>query len=146
MGTGLSVFDATIQETNEWLRRIEETLPPCGRRHAYEALRAVLHALRDRLPLPVAAGLSAQLPILVRGIFFEGWHAGAAPAHSRDRDDFAAVVGAALPPGFPREPDAAIEAVFAAMAARLDPGETAKIIKHLPGPLRGFWPAGHRAA
>jgi uncharacterized protein (DUF2267 family) len=36
-------------------------------------LGAVLHALRDRLGVEVSAHVSAQLPMLVRGLFYEGW-------------------------------------------------------------------------
>jgi uncharacterized protein (DUF2267 family) len=47
--TGLEVFDETLHKTNTWLKEIEQELGP-GRRRAYQALRAVLHCLRDRLP------------------------------------------------------------------------------------------------
>ncbi|MFI5387889.1 MAG: DUF2267 domain-containing protein, partial [Fimbriimonadales bacterium] len=46
---------------------------------AYQALRAVLHALRDRVEPDVAAHVAAQLPLLVRGIFYEGWDPGKTP-------------------------------------------------------------------
>ncbi|HEX6114281.1 MAG TPA: DUF2267 domain-containing protein [Geminicoccaceae bacterium] len=48
--TGLDVFDKTLQTTNIWLDEILDELRP-DRQHAYHVLRAVLHALRDRLPL-----------------------------------------------------------------------------------------------
>ena len=63
MSTGLPVFDTTVQETNEWLRAVETRLPPCSRVEAYGATRAVLQGLRDRLPLALVLGLSAQLPM-----------------------------------------------------------------------------------
>src|ERR687886_176925 len=59
--TGLEVFDRTVQETNIWLGEIAEDLGP-DRQVAYRVLRAVLHALRDRLTVEQAAHLSAQLP------------------------------------------------------------------------------------
>jgi uncharacterized protein (DUF2267 family) len=71
--TGLDVFDQTLQKTNIWLKEIMDDLGP-DRQRAYHALRAVLHTLRDRLTVEEAAHLSAQLPLLVRGIYFEGWH------------------------------------------------------------------------
>ena len=43
------------------------------RRSAYRALRSVLHVLRDRLTPEQAVHLGAQLPLLVRGIFYDGW-------------------------------------------------------------------------
>jgi len=68
MSTGLAVFDTSVQETNEWLRAIEQRLRPCERQQAYTALRAVLHVLRDRLPTDAVLGLSAQVPMLMRGL------------------------------------------------------------------------------
>lgn len=40
---------------------------------AYSILRVVLPSRRDRLQVEEVAHLSAQLPMLVRGFFFEGW-------------------------------------------------------------------------
>lgn len=63
--TGLDVFDRTLQTTNIWLDDIMAGLGP-DRHLAWHVLGAVLHALRDRLPLDQAAHLGAQLPLLVR--------------------------------------------------------------------------------
>jgi uncharacterized protein (DUF2267 family) len=41
--------------------------------------RAWLHALRDRLPVPIAAHFAAQLPELLRGVFYEGWNPSKVP-------------------------------------------------------------------
>ena len=71
MTTGLAVFDTTVQETNAWLNQIEARLPPCGKQDAYQALRTVLQVLRDKLPQDAVLGLSAQLPMLMRGLFLE---------------------------------------------------------------------------
>src|SRR3954451_19292244 len=71
--TGLEVFDTTLRKTNEWLDEIMGELALEDRHTAYVALRGALHALRDRLPLEEAAHLGAQLPMLVRGFYYEGW-------------------------------------------------------------------------
>jgi uncharacterized protein (DUF2267 family) len=68
----------TVQETNVWLKKLTED-HHLGH-HAYIALRAVLHVLRDRLTPEQAVHLGAQLPILVRGIYYEGWRLAAKPA------------------------------------------------------------------
>jgi uncharacterized protein (DUF2267 family) len=65
--TGLPVFDETIQKTNTWLKDISQKLGS-DRHRAYQALRAVLHCLRDRLTMDEAAQLGDQLPMLVRDI------------------------------------------------------------------------------
>jgi len=67
--TGLEVFDKTLQIAPVWLGEMGP-----DRQRAHHALRAVRHALRDRLPLHLAAHLGAQLPLLVRGIYYDSWH------------------------------------------------------------------------
>lgn len=69
----LEVVDRTVAKTYEWLHAVADQGQLDGTHRAYQVIRAVLHALRDRLSPDVAAHLSAQLPMLVRGIFYEGW-------------------------------------------------------------------------
>lgn len=139
--TGLAVFDTTVQETNLWLKGVEARLPPCSRQQAYDALRAVLHVLRDRLPVEAVLGLSAQLPMLLRGVFLEGWRPAAGPAETGDPQAFSDAVGDHLPSTFPRQPNEAIEAVLAVVTGTLDPGEVAKLAHYLPARVRHFFPA-----
>jgi uncharacterized protein (DUF2267 family) len=47
--SGVATLEHTVQETNIWLNALAEQLHFKDRHHAYSALRAVLHALRDRL-------------------------------------------------------------------------------------------------
>lgn len=72
MSTGLDTFDKTVQESNLWLKDVMEWLDTRDRHHAYSTLRAVLHPLRDRIGPESAAHLGAQLPMLLRGLFYEG--------------------------------------------------------------------------
>jgi uncharacterized protein (DUF2267 family) len=144
MSIGLAVFDTTVQDTNEWLSGLEAQLPPCSRQQAYGALRAVFHVLRDRLTIDAVLGLSAQLPMLLRGVFMEGWQA-KPPSDLRDPAALAKAVAEGLPQHFPREAPDVAEAVFRVIANRLDPGEIAKIVHQLPMPLRAMWPVPSRA-
>jgi uncharacterized protein (DUF2267 family) len=66
-------FDTTLEKTYAWLNELAEELGTGNRHQAYEVLRAFFHALRDRLPVESAAKLGAQLPMLVRGFYYEGW-------------------------------------------------------------------------
>jgi uncharacterized protein (DUF2267 family) len=69
----LDVIDSTVGKTYTWLREVADRANSDELHDAYQMLRAVLHALRDRVEPDVAAHLAAQLPLLVRGIFYEGW-------------------------------------------------------------------------
>jgi len=134
--SGLAVLDHTVQETNVWLRIVADQLQLEDRHHAYIALRAVLHALRDRLRPEVAVHLGAQLPTLVRGVYYEGWHMAGKPTKDRSVQDFSEHVLKELPPQFPMDALTVSRGVFEALWEKLDPGEFAKLMDHLPISLR----------
>jgi uncharacterized protein (DUF2267 family) len=136
----VAVLDHTVQETNVWLKAIAKQLHFDDRHHAYNALRAVLHALRDRLPPEVAVHLGAQFPMLVRGIYYEGWHMAGKPTKDRSVQEFASHVQAGLPPQFPMDPLTVTQGVLEILWEKLDPGEFEKLRNHLPQPLRSLRP------
>jgi uncharacterized protein (DUF2267 family) len=138
--TQVSALDHTVQLTNVWLKSLAEDHQLGDRPHAYGALRAVLHALRDRLTPEQAMHLGAQLPMLVRGLYFEGYRLADKPDVQRHVAQFEDRIGRELLPGFPASPGAAARAVFAVMWRELDFNETAKVVSDLPLPLRELWP------
>lgn len=138
--TGVTAPDHTIQETNVWLKAIEEELELENRQQAYNALRAVLHALRDRVPPEVAIKLGAQLPILLRGIYYENWHASGTPTRERHTSEFGDHVAFELPQQFPLEPLTVVRGVFEILWEKLDPGEFEKLMQHLPAAIRELRP------
>jgi uncharacterized protein (DUF2267 family) len=77
--TGISSLDQSIEKTNAWLAGIADEFGADDRGLAYRILRAWLHTLRDRLTVTVAAHFAAQLPELVRGVFYDGWSPGRVP-------------------------------------------------------------------
>ena len=88
---GLEVFDKTIQTTNIWLKEIMEEIGP-DRQVAWKVLSVVLHKLRDRLPVEVSAHLGSQLPMLVRGVYYDQYQPAKQPGACRDYDEFVAEV------------------------------------------------------
>jgi uncharacterized protein (DUF2267 family) len=142
MTTGLAAFDTTVQDTNLWLKHIETHLGGCNRQEAYAALRAVLHALRDRLQAPAAVNFAAQLPMLLRGLYFEGWTLPEKPDRARSLEEFADHVNAALPPRYRFDPILVSKAVFTAITKFTSEGEAEKIAAQLPAPVRDIWPIG----
>lgn len=140
--TGLEVFDTTLHKTNEWLKRIMGRLATEDRHVAYLGLRATLHALRDRLPPELAVHLGAQLPLLVRGVYYEGWRLAATPSREHQWDEFLDHVRRELPGETAGRAQDMVEAVFAVIAERVDGGEVRKVVNSLPRPLRAAWPDG----
>ena len=86
--TGLAVFDTTLQKTNGWLKDLMHELGGDDRHKAYLALRATRHALRDRLTVEEVAQLGAQLPMLIRGFYYEGWDPTGKPLRERHEGQF----------------------------------------------------------
>ena len=86
---GHPAFDTTVQKTNQVLKDIEQAYgwPKERRQQSYDALRAVLHALRDRLRVEEAADLAAPLPMLIRGLYYEGWKPARVPVKMH-REEF----------------------------------------------------------
>ena len=66
-------FAPTVAKAQHWLDVLTDTLGTEDRFFAYRALRAWCHTVRDRIPVPVAAHLGAQMPELIRGMFYDGW-------------------------------------------------------------------------
>jgi uncharacterized protein (DUF2267 family) len=137
--TALPAFDSTLQTTHVWLHDIQDRLGWEDRQRAYHALRVVLHALRDRLPVNQAAALGAQLPMLIRGFYYEGWHPAGTPTRDRKLQDFLAPIAAA----FRNDPDVdaaeVTKAVFQVVARHVSPGEVTHLKIALPSELRSLW-------
>ena len=136
---GLEVFDRTLQITHIWLDEIIEELHT-DRQTAWRVLGAVLRALRDRLPPGLSAHLSAELPLLVRGAYFEHWKPGEETLKLRTLAEFLERVSAGLTHGKPIGSLDATRAVFAVLARHLDKGQIEKVSHALPADLREFWP------
>ena len=102
-------------------------------------LRLSLHALRDRMPVTEAAQLSAQLPILLRGVFFEGWRPSATPTKVRSKDEFLAGLRSA----FSEDPDFDVEGAFreviSVMRFHISAGEIGGVRRVMPDKIRTLW-------
>jgi len=134
----LGVFEHTIEITHTWLNDLLERLAWQDRQRAYRALRAVLHALRDRLSVNDASHLAAQLPMLVRGLYYEGYHPGGKPLAERKKSEFLAhVKGEFADENFDIE--TVTRAVMNVLAKHITPGEVDKIKKSLPEEIRSLW-------
>lgn len=136
--TGLEVFDRTLQATHTWLGEVMEPLGT-DRQMAWHALGAVLRALRDRLPLELAVHLGAQLPLLVRGAYYDQWRPAALPERTRTLDAFLARVAEGLHGTSDLDPRPTTQAVLRTLTHHLDPGQVAKVMDALPEEVRALW-------
>ncbi len=141
--TGLEVFDTTLEKTHVWLNEIMAELEWENEHHrAYLGLRSVLHALRDRLTVEEATHLGAQLPMLIRGFYYEGWKIAGKPLKERHKEEFLAHVAHDFRNDERvSDPESIVRAVFRVLSRRVTAGEIADIKGILPAELRELWPA-----
>lgn len=137
---GLEVFDKTFDTANHWLNEIMAELGP-DRQVAWKVLSVVLRKLRDRLPLGLAAHLGAQLPILIRGIYYDQFEPSKLPTQCDTHEQFVAEVAEWLSDIRPVDPDAAVRTVFKVLSHHVDPGQIAKVREALPRGMRQSWEA-----
>jgi uncharacterized protein (DUF2267 family) len=142
--TGLDVFDKTIQTTNIWLNEIMGELGP-DRQVAWHVLSGVLRTVRDRLPLGLAAHLGAQLPLLIRGTYYDQWQPEAEPPRARSFEEFAERLGRELADTRPVNLRDATRVVFGVLQRHTTAGQVAKILDALPEDLRSLWQSSEAA-
>jgi uncharacterized protein (DUF2267 family) len=143
--TGLDVFDKTLQTTHIWLDELmqDESIGP-DRQVAWHVLGVVLRAVRDSIPLELAVHLGSQLPLLVRGLYYDQWHGpGRMDEKPRSLDAFLAPIGERLSQIRPMDPRVVTGAVFTVLARHVDPGQAEKVRQALPGEVQTLWPAAH---
>lgn len=138
--TGLDVFDTTLQKTNLWLKELMGILGWEDKHKAYRAMRAVLHTLRDRLTVDEVAQLGAQLPILLRGIYYEGWDPTSHPKKMRHVEEFVATVDEQFREDPNTDPEQITRAVLAVLANRVSEGEIQDVKHTLPVEFQDLWP------
>jgi uncharacterized protein (DUF2267 family) len=136
------VFDGTLQKTQIWLNDIMTELDWHEQPHkAYLALRTVLHALRDRLTVEEAIQLGAQLPMMVRGFYYEGWTLKDKPHKERHKEDFLAHIKDAFKDDYTSRPESIARAVFKTLARHTSEGEIDDVKNILPKALHELWPS-----
>ena len=134
----LEVLETTVQKTHQWIDALADAAH-MDTHTAYQSLRAVLQTLRDRLPAPEAAHFAAQLPVLVRGIFYEGYRPTQMP-EDLSRQEFLDRISERIVNGRITDPVETARQVFAVLEHFLGRGELEKIGLVLPAELRSLFP------
>lgn len=134
-------LERSMHETNVWLHDLTAMGKFEDEKQAYTMFRAVLHALRDKLNNDEAVHLSAQLPTMLRGVYFEGWHPAKSRRSERSKKDFIAMVKSELSNQAEDTIDleAATSAVFMFLHEKLSEGESRHVESQLPTKLKNFW-------
>ena len=137
---GLEGIDHAVQQAHIWINDVEARLAWDNKPRAYRLLRAVLHALRDHLQVNEAADLGAQLPTLIRGVYYEQWRPATTPIKERHLNSFLARIDGAFKADPIGDTAKAAGAVLAVLSDKVSAGEIADVRQSLPAALRALWP------
>ncbi len=140
-GTSIANFTQAGQQAQHWVNELADDLD-WDEHRPYRLLRCVLHALRDWLSQEEMVDLSAQLPVLIRGIYFEGWKPLETPVRERKKHDFIERVEDAFADDPLNDSDAAVAAVFRLLDRHVSHGEIVQVRNSMKKSLRELWPVG----
>lgn len=129
-------LEQSLYHTYQWIDEVCAGLGTHDEERGYQALRASLHAIRDRLLPSEAAQMAAQLPTVLRGVYYEGWDPDDRPFEMRSGEAFVALIARDLPPGNAIDPQDALRASVEVLRRRISSGEVADVLNMLPGDVR----------
>lgn len=137
--TGVRNLDNSIDLTNVWLRDILSQLKWQSKESAYQALRGTLHAIRDRLPAEEAVDLASQLPLIIKGMYYDGWTLRDKPEKFK-KEEFARRVHAQFEFDDNVNPAEVIRAVLRVMYRHMGEGEIRDVKFNMPKEIQEWFP------
>ncbi|MFY0691085.1 MAG: DUF2267 domain-containing protein [Paracoccaceae bacterium] len=138
---GLEIIDHSAQLTHEWVNELVERLDWSNHKDALRLLRATLRGVRDHISHDEMAQLSAQLPLLIRGMYYEGWVPHQTPLKDRKLSSFVAAIEETVSDVLDYRGTQDIKTVFKLLNARISRGEANDVRANLPEDIRALWPA-----
>lgn len=137
----IELFGPSLQKAEFWLRDLMRELEWDNPKESYQAMRAVLQTLRDRLPLEVAIHLGSQMPLLIRGFYLENWDIPRVMEKVRTQDEFFDfVLLRAKDAPWIFNVEIVVRAVLKVLCRHVSAGEIADIINILPQKIKELWP------
>jgi uncharacterized protein (DUF2267 family) len=133
-------IDHAEEVAHEWIDELGDYLHWSNDARTHLLLRTVLHAIRDFLTVDEAADLAAQLPVLIRGIYYEGWDPSSAPERPRNKEAFMARIEAPFDRDLLDNPEAAVAAVIKLLNRHVSAGEMAQVRQSMRKDLRFLFP------
>jgi uncharacterized protein (DUF2267 family) len=122
------------------MKSLTEELGLQDEHRAHGILRAVLHTLRDRLPIEQVAHLGAQLPTLIRGIYYEGWNPSGKSIRLRHKIDFLDEVWFQMSKPEDLEVEIVTKITLRFLSDKISEGEMRNIAHVLPEDIRELLP------
>lgn len=133
----VSSLENTLQRSYEWLNELTEFGHFRDTNQAYSILRVVLHSIRDRLPVDLSLHFASQLPMLLGGVYINGWNP-SSTARAKKIDDFIQEI-------YHEErnlevnPKESLRSTLQFLRQKLDPGLIEKVIQSFPANFQKLW-------
>lgn len=138
--TGITTLDHAPDAVAEWLIQLSEWMGWTETGKSYLLLRSTLHELRDYLSVDEAAQLAAQMPLLMKGIFYDGWNPAHKPGANHDKTSFIRNVQEKFIKYPLDDPEGAISTVFALLETKISMGEIGDVRGAMKKELQELWP------
>lgn len=130
-------FEDNVKNATVLLQEVAGELNTDDMNKAGRIFRAVLHAMRDRLPLPDAVHFASQLPVFWKGIYFDQYDPGKVPVRIRDAQEWINYIRSknafAANNDFQQDEEitAAFRSVFQALERNMSDGQLQKVKESL---------------
>lgn len=138
MSTNIVALDRAISHTMEWIDDIQDELGWESKDKTYQATKAVLQSVRDRLQFSEVVHLSANLPLIMKGMLFDGYSLKNKPERIRDLEGFLEYVQANYDASMRDmiNPEDTVVTVLNVLNAHIGGGELTKVAVNMPAPIQ----------
>jgi len=134
-----SSIDKSTQKTKEWLHDVQDELGWEDENDVYIAFKSVIQTLRDRLPVDEAIEFGDELPMVMKGIYYDGYSPRRKPEKIKNQTQFFEKVQEKSPRR-PIKTEEATKGVFSTLQKKLSGGGELNKVKHnLPKDLQKLW-------
>ncbi|MFO7928221.1 MAG: DUF2267 domain-containing protein [Candidatus Humimicrobiaceae bacterium] len=134
----MNIFQNTIQKSNEWIKDLNREFSWDDYHKTYIALKATIIELRERLTLKETADFGSQLPMLIRGLFFEGWSPKREPK-KYNKEEFLKNIHSYFQDDPDIDPEKIAKTVFQFFSSKISAGEIKDIKSILPEDMEKLW-------
>lgn len=138
LSTNILSLDRSIQIAVQWIVDVQTELEWDSRDETYKATKAVLHAIRDRLPIEEVLHLSSNLPVVLKGMILDGYDLKDKPLRIKSPEEFYDYVQQNYDPKNRDiiDAEAVTNAVIAVLNRRIGSGEMQKVAGNMPEKIK----------
>jgi uncharacterized protein (DUF2267 family) len=137
MTNNIKSFEHGLRSSESWVHDLAQQTG-WDNNHAYHILVSTLRTIRDRLPHEETAHLASQLPLIIRGSYYEGWRPAHTPEKYHAAEEFLERVARGVPGLGIRSSAKAVEQVMQFLDHHLSAGEIRHVLAELPGEISGL--------